>query len=86
MLCERPVVATGVSSIPEIVVDTQTGLLVPAEDPAALAGAVTALLDDPARAAAMGEAGRVRARTEFSVARMAERTAAVYEEALSVRR
>ena len=86
MLCERPVVATKVSSIPEIVVDRETGLLVAPDDPAALAGAVTALLDDPARAAGMGEAGAARARAEFSVARMAERTAAVYEEALKSRR
>ena len=86
MLCARPVVATAVSSIPEIVADGETGLLVPPDDPAALAEAVNALLDDPARATALGEAGRVRARAEFSVARMAERTAAAYEEALSPRR
>ncbi len=86
MLCARPVVATAVSSIPEIVADGETGLLVPPEDPAALAEAVSALLDDPARAAALGEAGRIRAHTEFSVARMAERTAAAYEEALNPRR
>ena len=86
MLCERPVVATMVSSIPEIVAEGETGLLVPPDDPNALAEAVRALLDDPARAAAMGEAGRVRARAEFSVDRMAERTAAAYEEALRPRR
>jgi len=86
MLCERPIVATRVSSIPEIVAEGETGLLVPQDDPTALAEAVGALLDDPARASAMGEAGRLRARAEFSVARMAERTAAAYEEALSPRR
>jgi glycosyltransferase involved in cell wall biosynthesis len=86
MLCERPVVATDVSSIPEIVVDGETGLLVRPDDPTVLAEAVNALLDDPTRAAALGEAGRARARAEFSVARMAERTAAVYGEALSPRR
>jgi glycosyltransferase involved in cell wall biosynthesis len=86
MLCERPIVATEVSSVPEIVVDRETGLLVAAEDPLALAGAATALLDDPARAAGMGAAGGARARAEFSVARMAERTAAAYEEALNPRR
>jgi glycosyltransferase involved in cell wall biosynthesis len=81
MLCSRPVVASGVSAVPEIVVDGETGLLVQPDDPGALAEAVAALLDDPARAAALGEAGRERALTEFSVARMAERTLAVYEEA-----
>jgi len=83
MLCERPVVATKVSSIPEIVVDGETGLLVPPDNPTGIADAVSKLLDDPVRAAAMGEAGRARALAEFSVARMAERTATLYEEALA---
>jgi starch synthase len=78
MLAAKPVVATQVSSAPEIVADGETGLLVPPEDAGALAEAILALLDDPARATAMGEAGLARARSEFSVARMAERTAAVY--------
>jgi glycosyltransferase involved in cell wall biosynthesis len=81
MLCSRPIVAAAVSSVPEIVVDGETGHLVPPDDPAAFADGVTALLDDPARSAALGAAGRERARTEFSVTRMAERTVAVYEDA-----
>jgi len=83
MLCARPVVASAVSSVPEIVADGETGLLVPSDDPVALAKAVASLLDDPTRAAAMGEAGRARAAVEFSVALMADRTVAAYEEALS---
>ena len=83
MLCEKPVVAARVSSIPEIVLGGETGLLVSPDDPARMAAAVNELLDDPLRAAAMGQAGRARALAEFSVARMAERTASVYEEALS---
>jgi glycosyltransferase involved in cell wall biosynthesis len=59
---------------------------VPRDEPEALAEAVVALLDDPSRAAALGEAGLARARAEFSVARMAEKTAAAYEDALSSRR
>jgi glycosyltransferase involved in cell wall biosynthesis len=86
MLSERPVVASAVSSIPEIVVDGETGRLVPPDDAAALAAAVGDLLDHPARAAAMGAAGRALALAEFSVERMAERTAGVYEEVLSSRR
>jgi starch synthase len=78
MLAGKPVVATRVSAAPEIVADGDTGILVPPDDPAALAEAVVALLDDPAQAAALGEAGLARARSEFSVARMAERTAAIY--------
>jgi glycosyltransferase involved in cell wall biosynthesis len=83
MLCARPVVASRVSSIPEIVADGTTGVLVPPDNAATLASAVASLLDDPARAAAMGEAGRARALAEFSVGRMAELTAAAYEEAFS---
>jgi glycosyltransferase involved in cell wall biosynthesis len=78
MLAGKPVVATRVSSAPEIVTDGETGLLVPPDDPPALAEAVVGLLADPARAAAMGQAGFVRARSEFSVAQMAGRTRAVY--------
>jgi glycosyltransferase involved in cell wall biosynthesis len=78
MLAAKPVVATQVSSAPEIVADGETGLLVPPDDPEALAGAVLALLGDPTRARDMGEAGLARAKSEFSVEKMAARTAAVY--------
>lgn len=85
MLAAKPVVATRVSSIPEIVADGETGLLVPADEPTALAEAVGALLDDPERGKALGRAGRERARTEFSVARMADRTLEVYAAARASR-
>lgn len=85
MLCERPLVASAVSSIPEIVADGQTGLLVPPDDPSALAAATLRLLDDPGLARQMGAAGARRARSAFSVERMAEQTVAVYEAALSGR-
>jgi glycosyltransferase involved in cell wall biosynthesis len=75
MLASLPVVATNVSSIPEIVVDKETGLLVPPDDPAALADAIAGVLDDPR---AYGTAGRERAHREFSVARMGDRTLEVY--------
>jgi alpha-maltose-1-phosphate synthase len=86
MLCGRPVVASAVSSIPEIVADGETGRLVPPDDAAALSQAIVDLLDHPARAAAMGEAGLELARAEFSVERMTERTLGVYEEVFSARR
>lgn len=57
-LAARPVVATPVQGLGEVVVDGETGLLVPPEDPAALAAALTELLDDPDRAARMGRAAR----------------------------
>lgn len=78
MLASLPVVATRVSSIPEIVVDGETGLLVPPDDASALAAAVNRVLADPA---GYGERGQARARAEFSVAKMTDRTLAVYESA-----
>jgi len=78
MLASLPVVATNVSSIPEIVVDRETGLLVPPDDAPALAAAVNRVLNDPS---GYGERGLVRARERFSVAEMAERTLGVYRTA-----
>ena len=83
MLAGKAVVASAVSAVPEIVVDEVTGLLVPPDDPDALARAVSELLADPARADTLGKAGKSRAHSTFSVGRMAEETVAVYEEALS---
>ena len=82
MLAGLPVVATRVSAVPEIVVDGETGLLVAAGDHAGLAEHIETLLTDRERAAALGTAGRQRALTEFSVARMADRTLALYGEVL----
>jgi len=87
MGCEAPVVASDVGGIPEVVMDGETGLLVhyDAEDPAQfeadLAGAVNALIADPARASHMGRAGRERAIAEFGWDRIAARTVEVYEAA-----
>src|SRR5512133_2011492 len=80
MLAALPGVATRVSSVPEIVVDGETGLLVPAEDAAALAAAVSRVLHDPGE---LGAHGLRRARAEFSVARMADRTLDAYRRATS---
>jgi glycosyltransferase involved in cell wall biosynthesis len=81
MLAGLPVVATEVSAIPEIVVDGETGYLVPPGDAAAVADRVASLLGDRERAAAMGLAGTVRAQRDFSVERMTTATIAVYEDA-----
>lgn len=59
----RPVVASSVGGLPEVVVDGQTGLLVPAGDIKALAVAMRRMIDDPALARQMGENGRRRANT-----------------------
>ncbi|MEI7759685.1 MAG: glycosyltransferase family 4 protein [Thermoleophilia bacterium] len=86
MLAGLPVIASAVSSIPEIVVDGSTGLLVPPDDAPALSAAISALLDDPGRARSLGAAGLERAHTHFSVAAMAGQTEHIYEEALASRR
>ncbi|HEU5416282.1 MAG TPA: glycogen synthase [Streptosporangiaceae bacterium] len=78
MACSAAVVASAVGGIPEVVDDGRTGLLVPPDDPAALAGALNELVTDPARAAAMGAAGRRRAIAEFAWATIAAQTAGLY--------
>jgi glycosyltransferase involved in cell wall biosynthesis len=83
MLAAKPVVAARAGSAPELVEDGRTGALVPVDDVEALVAAVSGLLADPARAALLGRAGLERARRDFSVARMAERTIATYETVLS---
>jgi len=83
MLASLPVVATRVSAIPEVVVDGETGLLAPAGDARAIAEHLSALLDDPKRRRVLAEHGLRRAREQFSVARMTEKTLAVYERALA---
>ena len=80
MLAGLPIVATAVSAVPEVVVDGETGALVAAGDVDGVARELGALLGDADRRTRLGEAGRQRARTEFSVTRMAERTIEVYEE------
>jgi glycosyltransferase involved in cell wall biosynthesis len=79
MLSGLPIAATRVSAVPEVVADGETGLLVESGEWCELGRALKRLLDDPVRAARMGDAGRERARQEFSVARMADRTLALYE-------
>jgi glycosyltransferase involved in cell wall biosynthesis len=67
MAAGRPVVASAVGGIPEIVVHEDTGLLVPPGDAAALAGALATLLTHPDQARAMGARGQARARERFSI-------------------
>jgi glycosyltransferase involved in cell wall biosynthesis len=74
----RPVVATDVGGLTGVVVDGVTGLLVPPRDPAALARGIQALLDDPARADALGRQGRAHA-ASFSVRLAAPRFDAMLE-------
>ena len=83
MACARPVVATSVGGVPELVNNGVTGFLVPPNDPAALAEKVLALLADPALAAAMAGAARRRAVDEFSCDRLVRNMEALYEDVLA---
>ena len=80
MACGTAVVASNVGGIPEVVADGQTGLLVPPDEPKALADALNTLARDPERANAMGEAGRQRAISDFDWISIALQTAKLYQE------
>jgi glycosyltransferase involved in cell wall biosynthesis len=77
-----PVVGSRVGGIPEMIVDGETGLLVPSHNPESLAGAIEALVRDPMRARAFGQAGRARALRSFSVAAHVARVQGIYDAAL----
>ncbi|HEX8508174.1 MAG TPA: glycogen synthase [Propionibacteriaceae bacterium] len=96
MACETAVVASAVGGIPEVVVDDETGYLVPynpaqADDPAAvgefesqLASRINSLTADPDKARTFGLAGRQRCIDEFSWAKIAAETVDVYHTAIEV--
>lgn len=75
-----PVVATRNEGIPEVLAGGAAGALVAPGDAAALAAAIGALIDDPAQAAALAQAGLDRQRAHYSDLAMARQVAAVYEE------
>jgi glycosyltransferase involved in cell wall biosynthesis len=67
MATGRAVVSTTTAGIPELVDDGVSGLLVPPQDPPALANAIKSLLGDPAKAKAMGARGQEKVRAEFDL-------------------
>jgi glycosyltransferase involved in cell wall biosynthesis len=83
MLAGLPVVASSVDGIPEGVTDGETGILVPPEDPRALAEALNALIADPGRRRRMGEHGRRRAIENFSLEKSVREFESLYAELLT---
>ena len=83
MAASLPIVATDVPGHRDVIVRSQTGLLVPPEDSAALAEAITSLVGDPERRRRMGEAGRRRVLEHFTIEAMVGKTAALYEGAVA---
>jgi glycosyltransferase involved in cell wall biosynthesis len=79
MSCGKPVVASTVAGNPLAVSDGVTGLLIPEQDPAALAAAIAALLDHPQRAREMGAAGRRRIEDELGWPQLARRYVGHFE-------
>ncbi|MEK7765253.1 MAG: glycosyltransferase family 4 protein [bacterium] len=77
----RPLVASAVGCLPEVVEDGVTGRLVPPGDPVRLGEALLDLLSDPGKASAMGRRGRERVESVFGFRRFAEETERVYEAA-----
>jgi glycosyltransferase involved in cell wall biosynthesis len=86
MAAGRAVVATRVGGIPDVVVDGETGRLVPPRQPIALAKALAEVLTDAAQRARFGEAGRARVERQFSMPTVARAFAETYETLLEARR
>jgi len=70
MSVARPVIATSVGGLPEVVEPGRTGFLIPPDRPSELANALVSLVRDPARAEELGRAGRARQRRAFSIEAM----------------
>jgi glycosyltransferase involved in cell wall biosynthesis len=78
----KPLVATAVDGVPEIVKDGERGLLVQPDDPGALARAIVEMLNDPSRAQTIGQAGQEWVLSRFSVETMIGRIDRLYQELL----
>jgi glycosyltransferase involved in cell wall biosynthesis len=82
MSAGRPIVASRVAGVPDVIIDEQHGLIVPDRNPPALAAAITRLLDDRTFAAQLGAAARQRIETELTWQHTAARFEQVYERML----
>jgi len=79
MAAGKPAVATRAGGIPEVIADGETGFLVEPRDHRAMAERIVTLLEDERLRRRMGEAAQARARTHFTIERMIEGTAAIYD-------
>jgi len=84
MACALPVVVTDVDSLPEIVENGTSGIVVPGRNPQALSSAMIALLSAPPRAIELGKRARIEALKRFSVERMVADYARLYREILQI--
>lgn len=84
MAMELPVIGTSVGGLPEQLVNDVHGYIVPPKEPDAIADRIITVLDDPLRAKELGVAARRRVVNRFSVDRIAERTANIYQSILQV--
>ncbi|HLK10449.1 MAG TPA: glycosyltransferase family 4 protein [Candidatus Binatia bacterium] len=82
MALARPIVASAVGGIPEMLVDGESGLLVPPDDPPALVRALRALLEDAERRRRLGEAARTRLTTAFTLEGFAAAMFGAFDEAV----
>ncbi len=85
MAAGRPVVATAVGGVPDVVIDGETGTLVPPASPDRLADAILAQLRDPARRTVLGSAGARRARARFHASAVVQQLQSLYDDFLAAR-
>jgi glycosyltransferase involved in cell wall biosynthesis len=78
MAMELPVVSTWIAGVPELVIEAETGYLVPPARAPELAQAIARLIEDPQHASAMGRAGRAKVIREYGPAQLAERLCALF--------
>jgi len=86
MAAGLPVVGARSGAIPDIIVENETGLLVPPGDADAQASAIIQLLANPGQARALGESGKRRAAAKYSIERQIGQLAALYDEIASLER
>lgn len=85
MAMKKPVIASAVGGIPEVVIPHETGLLIPPQDPQAFAEAVISVLEDPEKAIAMGNAGYERVCRHFSIENVVSQTETIYEQLIEAK-